>query len=181
MNSADAPKSIGTSPLKCCRTTHSVHEHSEVLSQQTVWQPLHWRLNFLWILMLPLCWLYNAEFSHSHYQLNHHTNLLHYGCDLTFQNSLAGNYMHFNSGKKQGLTNMLLQWDLKSGLWKLSSPDDILSQAFSQEDLTSCVLLCKDTKRITEGCEIATNIGFQKLSQLKKGIQFICISSIGWG
>lgn len=41
--------------------------------------------------------------------------------------SLAGNYMHFNGGNKKGLTNILLQWDLKSGLWMLSSPDDILS------------------------------------------------------
>lgn len=94
--------------------------------------------------------------------------------------SLAGNYMHFNAGNKQGLTNILLQWDLKSGLWMLSSPDDILSSAFSREVLKSCPL-CKDTKRITEGCEIAINIGFQKLSQLKKEIQFISTFSIGWG
>lgn len=118
MSSADTPKSTDTLPLKCCRTTHSMHEHSEVLSQQTecmtdssLKPKFHLNTNAgivltlqCRVLSLPLS--AQPPYKFPSLLLRPHIPKL----------SLAGNYMHFNAGNKQGLTNILLQWDLKSGL-----------------------------------------------------------------
>lgn len=126
--STDAPKVLAlhlwstTEPLAGCM-------NKQVLSLQSAWQPFHRSLNFIWILMLALCWLYSAEFSHSHYRLNHHKNFLHYCCSLTYQNPLLQEitWISTQTTSKIWQVNILLQWDLKSGLQMLSSPEDIAS------------------------------------------------------
>lgn len=151
------------------------------LNKLSAWQPLHWSLNFIWILMLALCWLYNAEFSHSHYRLNHHTNFLPYCCDLTFQNSPLQEITCISTLA----TSKVWQIFCCNGIWNLDFECFHLQmisyhKLFHRSFKVVCPF-CKDTKRITEGCEIAINIGFQKLSQLEKEIQFIYTFSIGWG
>lgn len=145
------------------------------LDKLTGWEPLHRSLNFIWMLMLALCWLYNAEFSHSLYQFNDHTNSLHYRCGLTIQNPPLQEITCISTLATNEIwqVNILLWWDLESGLWM---PDDTVSLVSSHEALSGHPL-CKATKRITEECEILIHIGSQKLLQLEKDIWNVYIFS----
>lgn len=123
------------------------------LDKLTGWQPLHGSLNFIWMLILALCWLYNAEFSHSHYQFNHRTNSLHHCCGLTIQNPPLQEITCISTltTNKIWQVNILLQWDLKSGLWMPASPDDMVSLASSHGALKVWGPFAKPQKELLKG------------------------------
>lgn len=54
-----------------------------ILTNWTAWPLVHRTWNFIWILMLALCWLYQVKLEHSGLQFTYHTNFLHYCHVLT--------------------------------------------------------------------------------------------------
>lgn len=176
-NNSSVPESACTSLLKYCRATCRVCKHSEVLSWQIDWmtassQKPEFHLNANAGIVLTLQWRVLTLTPPVQWPYKFPSLLLR---PHNPKPSLAGNYMHFNTGNKQDLTSKYFAV-MGFGIWTLNARWYSIIGFFTQS-FKSVHPLGKATKRITEKCEISIHIGSPKLNQLEKDIQNVYIFS----